>query len=75
MEGEQYVPFGPGHPRYLQARALALSVAAIRKAQGKKNPDDYPIGSPGWLEVDEDFARDVLRAIGGDPDNLDHDLT
>jgi hypothetical protein len=74
MEDEPHVPFGPGHPRYLQARALALSVAAIRKAQGKKNPDDYPIGSPGWLEVGEDFARDVLRALSGDPDNLDHDL-
>jgi hypothetical protein len=75
MEDEPHVPFGPGHPRYLQARALALSVAAIRKAQGKKNPDNYPIGSPGWLEVDEDFARDVLRALGGDFDNLNHDFT
>ncbi|CAE6775973.1 hypothetical protein R69927_04120 [Paraburkholderia domus] len=71
MEDDPYVPFGPGHPEYLQARALALSVAAIRKGRGKKNPDDYPIGSAGWAEVDEDFARDVLRALGGHPDNHD----
>lgn len=75
MKDEPFVPFGPGHRRYLQARALALSVAAIRKAQGKKNPDSYPIGSPGWREVDEDFARDALRALGADLDNLRHDFT
>jgi hypothetical protein len=73
-EDEPYVPFGPAHPRYLQARALALSVAAIRKARGKKNPDNYLIDSPGWLAVGEDFARDVLRALDGDLDNLNHDF-
>jgi len=66
MNNEQSIPFGPGHPRYLEARALALSVAAIRKAQGKRNPVDYAVGSPGWAASDEDFARDVLRALGGE---------
>ncbi|OAJ51717.1 hypothetical protein A6V36_36865 [Paraburkholderia ginsengiterrae] len=58
-----------------QARALALSVAAIREAQGNENPDNYPIGASGWLEVEEDFARDVLRALGGDLDNLHRNFT
>jgi hypothetical protein len=36
MNDEQSIPFGPGHPQYLEARALALSIAAIRKAQAKE---------------------------------------
>jgi hypothetical protein len=57
---------GPAHAGYFEARALALSVAAIRKAQGKRNPVDYAVGSPDWAEYDEAFARDVLRALNGE---------
>jgi hypothetical protein len=63
MNDEQSIPFGPGHPQYLEARALALSIAAIRKAQGKRNPVDFVVGSPDWERAGEDFARDVLRVL------------
>ena len=66
MNDEQSFPFGPGHPQYLEARALALSIAAIRKAQGKRNPVDFAVGSPDWERAGEDFARDVLRILSGD---------
>ncbi|MEW6347021.1 MAG: hypothetical protein AB1704_40850 [Pseudomonadota bacterium] len=62
---DPFIPFGPEDSQYLEARALALSIAAIRKAQGKKNPVDYAVGSPDWETADEDFARDVLRILDG----------
>ncbi|MGF7129293.1 hypothetical protein P3T40_000760 [Paraburkholderia sp. EB58] len=65
MNDEYFIPFGPDHPQYLEARALALSIAAIRKAQGKRNPVDYAVGSPDWETADQDFARDILRILGG----------
>jgi hypothetical protein len=65
MNDEHSIPLEPDFPdEYLEARALALSIAAIRKAQGKKNPVDYAVGSPDWERVDEDFARDILRILG-----------
>lgn len=64
-----------GDARNLQPRALALRVAAIRKPEVNQNATDYPIGSPGWPEVDEDFARDVRWTPSGDLDILNHDLT
>ena len=66
MNDEQSIPFGPGHPQYLEARALALSIAAIRKAQGKRNPVDFAVGSSDWERAGEDFARDVLRILGSE---------
>jgi len=65
MNHEHSIPFGPQDPQYLEARALALSIAAIRKAQGKRNPVDYAVGSPDWETADEEFARDILRILGG----------
>ena len=65
MSDEHSIPFRPYDQPYLEARALALSIAAIRKAQGKRNPVDYAVGSPGWATADEDFARDILRILGG----------
>lgn len=65
MNNERFIPFGPEDSQYLEARALALSVAAIRKAQGKRNPVDYAVGSPDWETADEEFARDVLRILDG----------
>lgn len=66
MNNEHFLSFGPGYPGYLEARALALSIAAIRKAQGKKNPADYAVGSPNWEAADEEFARDLLRILGSE---------
>lgn len=70
MNNDQFVRFGPKHSLYMHARMIALSVTATRTAQGKKNPGDYPIGSPGWLDADEDFARDVLRALDLEQHNV-----
>jgi hypothetical protein len=71
MENANDTPFGPGHPRYEEAMALEMTVRATRRAQGKKNPEDFPYGSPEWHEADEDYMRDLYRATGGDPDDLE----
>jgi hypothetical protein len=47
---------------YLEARALTVTVSAIRKAQGKKIPQDVPMCPSEWQAVNEDFARDVRLA-------------
>ncbi|MGF6664985.1 hypothetical protein QF000_006653 [Paraburkholderia atlantica] len=38
----------PGHPLYNEAMALEMTVRTTRRAQGKKNPEDFPAGSPEW---------------------------
>jgi hypothetical protein len=38
----------PGSPLHQEAQALSLSVALVRKVQGKKNPADFPVDSPEW---------------------------
>ncbi|CAH2783541.1 MAG: hypothetical protein CBCREVIR_0866, partial [Candidatus Burkholderia crenata] len=55
-------------PTFLRARALSLSVGAIRKAQGKKCPGDFPVGTIEWHAVVEEFADDVLKAMLSEPD-------
>jgi hypothetical protein len=64
MNNEIIILFDSWPAPHLEARALALSVATIRKARGKRNPADYAVGSPDWEAEDEDFARDLLRALG-----------
>jgi hypothetical protein len=54
-------PLPVGEDLFLEARALALSLVAIRRAQGKPNPADFAIGTPQWKAVVEDFAADILR--------------
>jgi hypothetical protein len=56
---------------YNRAVALRMTVRAIRRAQGKNNPGDVARGTPAWEAVAEDFLRDLHRAMGGDPDDLD----
>lgn len=46
---------------FLEARALAMSLVAIRRAQGKSNPNDFPVGSVEWTNVIADFAADLMR--------------
>lgn len=46
---------------FLEARVLALSVVAIRTAQGKPNPSDVPVGTEQWAAVVADFAADLKR--------------
>ncbi|MDR5877609.1 hypothetical protein [Caballeronia sp. LZ032] len=50
-------------PHFQHARALSLSVGAIRRAQGKRNPNDFAVGTIEWHLAIEDFASDVLRAL------------
>jgi hypothetical protein len=54
-----------GEQLFEEARALALALVAIRRAQGKANPADFPVGTPEWIAVIQDFAEDVLRAPVG----------
>jgi hypothetical protein len=76
MENEREVPYSPDDPWFLRARAISLSVAAIRRARGVLNPSDFPVGSTEWHAAMKDFAGDVLRALGnGFPDfQLDFDV-
>jgi hypothetical protein len=53
--------FPIGEDLFMEARAFALSIVAIRRAQGKRNPTDFPVGTPEWAAVVEDFAADILR--------------
>ena len=50
-------------------------MAAIHKAQGKKNPDDFPVDSSEWHRVCEEFVNDVYVALGGDPTDMSDDFT
>jgi hypothetical protein len=68
MENEINPPDNSNDPDFQRARALSLTVGAIRKAQGKKCPGDFPIGSMEWHATVEDFANDVLRAMLSESD-------
>jgi hypothetical protein len=61
---------GPNHPLFDEMVATTSAVRIMRRAQGKKNPEDVPFGSPEWDAVGADFMRDVCKAMGGDPDEL-----
>lgn len=73
MENEKEPKFGPGHPRYLESQALGISVDVIRKAQGKKSLNDLIPGTPEFAIAEEEFLREVLRALGENPDAMDDD--
>lgn len=55
-------------PIWAEARALEASIRVIRRAQGKRNPEDFAAGSPECLAAMEDFARDISRVIDQYPD-------
>ncbi|MEM5314264.1 hypothetical protein [Paraburkholderia sp. JHI869] len=50
-------------PIWAEARALEASIRAIRRAQGKRNPEDFSAGTAECLAVMEEFARDVSRVL------------
>ncbi|WP_199272482.1 hypothetical protein [Paraburkholderia acidisoli] len=54
-------------PIWAEARALEASIRVIRRAQGKRNPQDLEAGSSAWLEAMEDFAHDVARVVAQYP--------
>jgi len=71
MENQHNCPFGPSHPMWAEVYALRVAVAAIRRARGKPSLSALAPGTPEYEEVAQDFARDVLRAIGDDSDEDD----
>ncbi|HKT90685.1 MAG TPA: hypothetical protein VJS18_00795 [Paraburkholderia sp.] len=60
-------------PIRAEARALEASIRAIRRAQGKRNPEDCVPGSPESLAVMEAFVRDVGRVLALDMRDLEKD--
>ena len=75
MKKQKPFKITPDSPLHKEAQALSLSVAAVRKAQGKKSPEDFTVGSPEWQQVCLEFANDVLTVLGGDPDDAPEDFT
>jgi hypothetical protein len=71
MDKDQFPFLDSDDPHFQHARALSLSVGAIRRAQGKCSPNDFPVGSLEWHFVIEDFAGDVLRALMGETEGVD----
>lgn len=60
--------FDRGDPMWDVAHAIENSVRAIRKARGKRNPEDCIQGAPDHEEVLNEFLEDVLAAIGDEED-------
>jgi hypothetical protein len=65
--------FPENDPIWAEARALEASIRAIRRAQGKRNPEDFPSGRPESLAVMEEFARDISRVLVLDISDLEKD--
>jgi hypothetical protein len=62
------------HPIWAEARALEASIRAIRRAQGKKNPEDFPAGSEECAAATDEFVRDVCRVLDIDLGTLDNSV-
>ncbi|WP_063750569.1 hypothetical protein [Paraburkholderia bannensis] len=50
-------------PIWAEARALEASIRAIRRAQGKRNPEDFAPDDPDCIDAMEEFVRDVGRVL------------
>lgn len=55
---------------HLEAIAFCATVKAIRKAQGKLNPEDLPPGSLERMLAEVDVISETLRMLVLDPDLL-----
>ncbi len=51
-------------PLQAEARALAASIEAIRRARGKANPREFVVGTSEWEQTCLDFASDLRWALG-----------
>jgi hypothetical protein len=71
MDKDQQPFVDSSDPHFQHARALSVSIGAIRRAQGKCNPEDFPVGSLEWHFAIEEFAEDVLRALTSESEGLD----
>ncbi len=47
-----------------ETKAFDLSIAVLRKAQGKGNPDDFVTGTPEWQKAQLGVMQDTMRIIG-----------
>jgi hypothetical protein len=61
----------PGSALHGESQSVGLTVAALRKAQGKRNPNDFPVGSPEFEVLEVEFLQDVLAFLGDDPNRPD----
>ncbi|TAM02032.1 MAG: hypothetical protein EPN70_18025 [Paraburkholderia sp.] len=64
---EQKEDFSSKGGEWTMVRIIEACVSVIRRAQGKKNPDEVQFGTPEWHQVADEFVRDVYRGLGGDP--------
>ena len=64
MNSEPFQRPGNDDPLRAEARSLAASVEAIRRACGKKNPRDFAVDTPEWEATCIEFARDLRWALG-----------
>jgi hypothetical protein len=64
MNSEPFQRPGNDDPLRAEARSLAASVEAIRRARGKKNPRDFAVDTPEWEATCIEFARDLRWALG-----------
>jgi hypothetical protein len=69
MEHNDANPKSHAHPAHLEALAFCMTVDIIRKAKGKKNPGDFPVGSVERTLAEDDLIRDTLLMLGIDPDD------
>ncbi|WP_211254140.1 hypothetical protein [Paraburkholderia nodosa] len=60
-------------PLWAEARALEASIRVIRRAQGKRNPEDFSPRSPECIAMMEEFVRDIGRVLARDISNLERD--
>ncbi|WP_157697567.1 hypothetical protein [Caballeronia calidae] len=64
MKSEQRPKAFLDDPLRAEARALAASIEAIRRACGKSNPRDFTVGTKEWERVCIEFAHDLGWALG-----------
>ena len=69
MKKEQLRQVISNDPLRAEARALAASIEAIRRACGKKNPRDFAVDTPEWESTCIEFGRDLRWALGMSSDD------
>ncbi|WP_091790085.1 hypothetical protein [Paraburkholderia steynii] len=50
--------------QHLEAMAFCATVDVIRKAKGKRCPEDFPMGSIARMLAEVDVISDTLRMLG-----------
>lgn len=70
MKNERHQQVVPDDALRGEARALAESIEAIRRACGKKNPRDFAVGTAEWERTCIEFVGDLRWALGMGDDDL-----